>query len=469
MEGKARLLKYVRAVCWRLRFEQFVYIGQTGLLIATLLAVVVIAASRLFVLPYYGQFALGAAGCAVIMTIVYLIYKRFRHNEAIHRLDSYMPDNLLITALGIDEKDTHLASALIRAAETEVGNAFEGFKKRKTTYLNPRMLAGLVGLSTALMLLLLFPSEAQIEANAVVDEKEIIEEVKQDVQEIIEQESLSPVKKELQELAEKLQQAETSEEVLKELVKKQKEIRLKEKRLADDKERSASSEDTSETWTATKERELEALRKISDELAKNMGKAHTALNHIGKAPSLPALANAGNEASIVEEEETGSLAEESAREGQSDGNGQGNEETDSGMDNGEGQSQGGGQSQDQGQSQGEGQGQGQGQGQSQGSGQGSGVTAGGSGVGKEAGGRNLLSVPNHRVGEKEDPSVVGGNLGEGEFLEERETEGPVERGTIRPYEEVVGHYKDSYLQSMERMRLPPDLQDILSDYFTSIE
>ena len=89
--------------------------------------------------------------------------------------------------------------------------------------------------------------------------------------------------------------------------------------------------------------------------------------------------------------------------------------------------------------------------------------------GQDQGGRNLLSIPSNRVGEKADPSVVGGNLGEGEFIEERETEGPVEKGAVRPYKEVVGDYKDAYLKSTDRMQLPPDLQHILSDYFSSIE
>ena len=43
------------------------------------------------------------------------------------------------------------------------------------------------------------------------------------------------MKKELEDLASELENAETSEEVLKELVKKQKEMRLKEQRLAEKK------------------------------------------------------------------------------------------------------------------------------------------------------------------------------------------------------------------------------------------
>ncbi|MCG7334228.1 hypothetical protein MHZ95_02915 [Sporosarcina sp. ACRSM] len=475
MDGKARLFTYVKAVLRRLRFEQFVYTGQTGLFVAILLAVLMIAATRLFVLPHYKAFALGAAGLALVVTIIYLVTKRSRPIEAIRRLDRYMPDNLLLTAMGVDEKDTHLAPALIQAAESEVAHAFEGFKKRRKAYLNALMLAGIIGLSAVLVMLLLIPSEAQLEADAIAKEQEIIEEMKQDVHELIAKETLPDVKKELLELTEKLQQAETSEEALKELVKKQKEMRLKEKRLAERKEHSAQSEDASDTWAQAEEKELDALGRLSDELAKNAGKAHTALNHIGKAPSLPALANAENSPSAIEEGETDPSTEVGSGENQSDGNGQGVGEQEAGMGNeseqGEGQGEGQSQGQGQGQTQGEGTGQSeeQGLGQAQGQSQGSVSGGGGSGAGKGSGGRNLLSIPHHRIGEKGDPSVVDGNLGEGEFIEERETEGPVERGTVRPYQEVVGQYKESYLQSTDRMKLPPDLQHILSDYFSSIE
>ena len=81
----------------------------------------------------------------------------------------------------------------------------------------------------------------------------------------------------------------------------------------------------------------------------------------------------------------------------------------------------------------------------------------------------MLSIPQNRIGEGTDPSVDGGVLGEGEFIEERETNAPTERGTVRPYTEVVGSYKDSYLKSADKMKLPPDLQRILADYFSSIE
>ncbi|WP_318615981.1 hypothetical protein [Sporosarcina sp. YIM B06819] len=475
MDRKSLLTKYVKAALVRLRFEQAIYTLQTGLCMAILFALLVVAASRLFVLPYYGRIAWLVAVLAVVATIIFIIYKRLRKSGAIYRLDRYMPDNLLITAL--DEKigETHLASAIIEAAESKVVTAFEGFKKRDKHYVNVKMLTAIAIASSCLAVLLIFPSEAQLEAGAIVKEKEVIEEVKKEVKELIKKEALPEVKKELQDLAEKLLTAELSEDVLKELVKKQKELRLKEQRLADKQEAASRSDNPAEALTEAEEQELKELGKLTDKLAQHVGKAHSELNKIGKAPTLPALAGASGTSTV-----TGGKPSDTSGEGQGEAtgekDGQSQEENDeqesdgekgegTGQESGSGQVQGSGQ----GAGSGSGSGPGQGSGSGQGTGQGLGSGTGGTGAGQGSGGRNLLSVPYDRVGEKGDPSVVGGNLGKGDFIEEYETQGPVGTGTIRPYQEVVGDYKDSYLKSTEKLQLPPDLQQILSDYFSSIE
>ncbi|MFJ7932979.1 hypothetical protein [Sporosarcina sp. NPDC096371] len=477
MERKPILTKYVNAVLARLRFEQVVHTLQTGLFTATLLAVIVVFASRLFVLPYYGRITWIVAVSALVATIMFMIYKRSRKSEAIHKLDSYMPDNLLITALDDKVGETHLAAALTQEAEAKIATAFEGFKKRKKHYFNPKMFGGFILLATCLTVLVSFPSEAQLEAGAAEKEKEVIEEMKKEVQELVKKEPIPEVKKELQDLAEKLLTAELSEDVLKELVKKQKELRLKEQRLADKKEAATKSDNPADALTDAEEQELKELGKLADKLARNLGKAHSALNNIGKAPTLPALANANTNSSSSASggkpgEASGEGQGEGTGEGQGDSEGDDQKQQDSdnkGEGQGEGQESGQGEGQGEGSGQGTGSGSGKGSGSGSGSGSGQGQGQGGSGAGKGSGGRNLLSVPYDRVGEKGESSVVGGNLGEGDFIEERETQGLVEKGTIRPYKEVVGDYKDSYLKSTDKMKLPPDLQHILSDYFSSIE
>ena len=70
----------------------------------------------------------------------------------------------------------------------------------------------------------------------------------------------------------------------------------------------------------------------------------------------------------------------------------------------------------------------------------------------------MLSIPSERIGTAKNPIVDGGNINEGDYVEEREAHGLTERGTIRPYKEVIGSYKNSYLESTGKMNLSPDLQ-----------
>ena len=63
----------------------------------------------------------------------------------------------------------------------------------------------------------------------------------------------------------------------------------------------------------------------------------------------------------------------------------------------------------------------------------------------------------------------GGPLGDGSNVSEQQGNGPITKGSIRPYEEVVGAYKNSYLESSDRLQLPKDLQNVVQSYFTSIE
>ncbi|MEK3935265.1 hypothetical protein MKY41_08050 [Sporosarcina sp. FSL W7-1349] len=486
------LLQYVRSALRRLQFEKSVHRLQGVLFAATATALLIVAVSRLFVWPHYMRIAAIAAGVVLVSSLLYLFYRRVKRMDAIRKLDAYLADNLLLTALTVNEAETHLASALVRSAETEVADAFERFKKREKHYVNGKMLTGF-GIATILLaVLILFPSEAQREAEAGVKEKEIVEELKKEVKELAKKEPVPEAKKELDSLVDKLQELKIPEEILREVVKKQKELKLQEQDLAEKSTAGESDETSADQLSEEELEQLKSLAKLADALARNVGKAQTALNKIGKAPSLPALASgnptsenssSGNSGSQSPTGEPGSAEGQpgaGAGEGdsQSVGTGQSGQNPSSGQGTGQGSNQGQGNS-GQGQGQGNtGSGQGTGQGTGQGNGQGgtgsgfggSGTGNGqGAGAGTGSGGRTLLSIPFERIGEKSEPSIVKGEHGKGDFIEERSTDGPVEKGSIRPYPEVVGEYKESYLQSADKLQLPSDLQNVLSDYFSSIE
>src|SRR4029079_9303089 len=128
--------------------------------------------------------------------------------------------NLLLTAVSIEESDSLLASPVIEEANLKVSKAYEGFKRREKKFVNVKMLLASIVSSAFLILLITFPSEAQIEAEAIEEEKLIVDEMEKEIKELIEKEKILENKTALEDLLVDLKDAETSEEALKELVKK---------------------------------------------------------------------------------------------------------------------------------------------------------------------------------------------------------------------------------------------------------
>src|SRR5690606_33371287 len=92
----------------------------------------------------------------------------------------------------------------------------------------------------------------------------------------------------------------------------------------------------------------------------------------------------------------------------------------------------------------------------------------GAGAGTGQGNREMLSIPS-RIGGTGETAIDEGELSESEPASVEKGPVDAERGTVRPYREVVGTYSESYFSSAERMKLPPDLQKIVEQYFSSIE
>ena len=450
MESKSRLHKYVKATLVNLRIEKTIYTLQTGLFLAAFCAMLFLLVSRLFVLPYYGCFAVLTAGVMLIGTAIYTLYHRVKKWEAVRQLDSYIPHNLLMTALSIGKSDSALAPVIIQEAETKVSKAFLYFKKRKKVYMNLKMISALIVCCAFIVVLVTFPSEAQLEADTIEKERGIVAGMTKEVQQLIRKEELPEVKKELVNLLDELEVAETSEQALGELVKKQKELRLKEQRLADKKEVANESEDPTDSLTEAEELELAELGEVTAKLAQNVVEMNTALNKIGKKPTFPALADGTGNLSNEDGGEKSATGESSEK-----GKGDGEKSDDNGGAKGEGQ--------------GEGEGEGQGKGKGKGTGTGGTESGKGKGIGSGLGGRDLLTIPNNRIGKQGESLLDGGEVNKGDNIEEKDVDGLAEKGTVRPYKEVVGTYKKSYLESAGKMKLSPELEKVLSNYFTSIE
>ena len=463
MDDKKRLWKAVSSARRSLLFEKFIVGAQKGLLYAVLSATIIYIISRLFVLPYYSRVAIGLAILAFLWQMMRVITNRLSKKEALLTLDSYFTHNELLTALTAKEDNT-LVQSLIKKAFMQKDRALIAFKKRPKKMYQPKMLASTFGLLMLLLLLVTLPAATQQEAKVVEADRDITKEIEKAVDEQLKKELSEQAKKELAELKKVLQEAETSEQALKELVKKQKELMKQEQQLAE-------QQKTSELAQGDLQ-QLNELAALNKELAATAGEAQSELSKLGKPVDLnlqKTIANMNSSsASNQSNAQQGTTASNNNNtSAQNNGNGQNSGGTGQGnsgsqpSNNSQGQ-QGNGSGSGQGQGQ-----QGSGSGTGSGSGSGSGGGNGGLQGGKGSGGRDLLAVPN-RIGGSSDTTIDSGNIGKGDTIEEKGFV-PAIKGDIRPYEEVVGTYKDSYMQSTERLQLPSDLQQMVQNYFTSIE
>lgn len=469
MDRRKSLKQFVYKAKRNLNMEQMMPMLQVGVFIGLAFSAVILVLSRLFVFPYYRTVAVSVAIGVLLLTIVYIWWKRMKERDALHRLDAFYPHNELITALSFKDDRNPLVDALLTKAEEETPHAFQQFKGRKKELWKPKVLIGSLFVSILIGVLFIFPSATQQDALVYEKEQDVIQDLKKEVAKLEKKTETKEIKKELQELQNKLKEMKLSEEALREVVKKQKELKLQEQKLNDKKSLAQENNgEGSKGLTAEEQKQLEELIDLQNSLANSANSTQTALSKLGKPISFD-LENAiaselGTEADAGE----GSESEGSDSDGQNGENQQENNENGNGQGTGgQGNQSGSGQS---GQGQGSGSGSGQGSGQGSGSGSGSGGSGAGSGsgAGLGQGSRDLLSIP-ERIGGSSDPTADGGPLSEGKPVAEQKGPVPVTKGTIRPYEEVIGEYKDSYLESSERMQLPKDLQDIVQSYFSSIE
>ncbi|MEB2298339.1 hypothetical protein LAV72_01690 [Lysinibacillus xylanilyticus] len=482
MEHRKQLRKYIQRAKKSLTVERSIPIAQYGLFLALLSSASLFLVSRLFVWPYYRQTALATFIVVILATVLFMWWKRVKEKAALHTLDDFFSHNELVTALSFEDDQEPLVQSLLTKAVENVEKAFADFKSRKKNVFRPKALIGLFGTAVLLAILYMFPAATQIEAIEVEKEKAVIEDVKKEVAKLEKTAETKEVKEQLKELQNTLKEAETAEEALREVVKKQKELALKEQQLKD--KQTASKDGASDEKGLSKEEveQLKELAKMQQELTQNANATQTAMSKLGK-PASNTLQNAiasANSANNNQQNNTNSNpnqqssanSQPSNQQGQTGQQGQSNSQNGSQQASGKGQGQGSNQSNQQGQGKGQGQGNGQGNGQGQGQGNGNGLSQGtaqgGKGAGTGQGGRDLLTTPK-RMGGSSQTSVDGGALGDGSHVSEQQGNGPITKGSIRPYEEVIGSYKDSYLESSERLQLPKDLQNVVQSYFTSIE
>lgn len=483
MDGQRRLWQAVTSARRSLNVEKVFIALQKGLLYAVLSITLIYFVTRFFVLPYYGVIGAVVATVAFLLPLCQAFWQRVRQREAMLRLDQFYPHNELVTVLTA-KAQSPLVLLLQEKAEMQVGQVLEAFKKRPKQVFQSKVMTAAAGLLVLFLVLTIFPAATQQEAKSIEEDRAITKDLKDKVKEQVEKPVPEETKKELAELQQAIEEAKTSEEALKELVKKQKELTNMEQQLA---------EEAKNGMTPEMQDALNALGQVNTELAEAASEAQTSLSKLGKPVDLNtqksiARMNRGDgqqsgdpsEAGGQQKDSDGTATGQNNNSGSSGSNannqgstGQNSSNTNAGQ-QGSGQSGQGGQSSQQGSGNQPGNGQGS-SGQGQGAGQGGSGQAGSGGAGgqgglmggKGSGGRDLLAIPK-RVGESTGPTTDGGLLGDGETVTDR---GPVSatKGEVRPYAEVIGTYEDSYMQSTDRLQLPSDLQQMVQNYYSSME
>ena len=469
MDRRKYLKQFIRQAKRSLNLEQGLPKLQYGILLAFFVSTAILLVSRLFVFPYYGKIAIYAGIAVLLAVVIFIWWNRVHEKAALQRLDSFYPHNELVTALSLEDQSNPLVGSIMQKAINESPGAFEQFKKREKALWKPKALVGIILIAIMMGALSIFPSATQQQALVIEKEQDVIDDLEKEVAELEKKSESKETKKQLQELQNKLNELDTSEEALREVVKKQKELKLQEQKLKEKQDLAKQdSGEGAEGLTAEEQKQLEELMELQKELANTANSTQTALSKLGKPISFD-LQNAIASEFGSGSTEDGSSGEQSDTSSENEEQQNSNEGNKSSEQSGQGQSQGQNQGQGNG-SQGQNQGQGQGNGAGSGNGQGTGTGNGngGSGAGLGQGSRDMLSIP-ERVGGSSETTADGGPLGEGTAVGEQKGPVPVTKGTIRPYEEVIGNYKDSYLKSSERMQLPKDLQDIVQSYFSSIE
>jgi hypothetical protein len=458
MGSRGKLGGAVARVRRRLLMEWFVRTTVRGLAAGAVTAVALLAASRLFVWPGYGGYAAITAWLTAVAIFIFEWRRAPSRPDSVKMLDSFSKDNVILAAETDGSREGPLSAALADAAAEAADGALERFRSRKGRWMERRPLLITCIAAAAAAVLTLFPSSAQLEAQEAEEERRIIGDLGDHVNELADRTEDPVTENQLGNLAEEIESAASPEEAVREAVKLQRELSLEERfserpesgngRISEDRILTPGEAAAAlAALTGDAEEQLARMGRTSEE-----GK-HASSGEKGTGPTGDAGGQDGTSSSGTGGGESGTEDKENASGGNGGGESEGNGRKTQG---GNGTQSGSGTGSD-GVS-------GSGSGSNGGDGPGSG--SGGSGQGSGDGDRNLVSTPQSPP-EPGDPVLDAGLQKDGTSAAESIV--PAEKGEVRPYAEVQDEYRDAYVEHAGRLGLPEDLQQVLSDYFSSID
>lgn len=513
MDVRQSLFFMLRKVRSQLVVEHFVKQFQNWLFtIASYLLLITFLARFIVIVNLSFYLLIGTIG----FTLLY-VYVSWRKSPqlrmAAHIYDQYVKEERTSTALAIAHEEGLIYELQRKDAIHHMRAMEQRVLKRRKKYMYPKSLILSLCFFSFTALMLLFPNEKIVTANIQKKEIEMIRNTKKELKEEMVNNNNPITKKSLSTVVKELEQMKKAEEALKELIKQREQLALKKMQITEDKtkinehinqlksvelkslaealEANNKDEITNETASlkenvnnlTSEQKELlakmidknsEALTENMDELAKHLqslADSNSKLEQVTEAEST--LQNKINHfqasmlANGIQPSSQLMAATQLAETGQqSSGNEDGqtlNEQTPNGQSNGTKNNQQSGAGK---------QPSNEGSGGKNGSTSGVGGTdsnssANVSGAGTGQGARDLM-IP-EMIDGKKNIETDSGFLNKGNSVEQTEGNGPIVKGTIRPYEEVYQQYEESYREGADRMQLPAELQIIVKDYFSKIK
>ncbi|WP_053366168.1 hypothetical protein [Bacillus sp. FJAT-27245] len=527
MDDKRQFLKLLAPVKRQLRLARVFAAAQYGLASAGAGCVIVLLLARMVVFPYYYEAAAVCSILAFLSVFLFFIRRLPGWKEAAGLYNSYVPEDRVIAAHSFQDQDGPIEKLLIKETVSYMKREQARVLSRKKKYRITKWLAAGILLAAAALSLEQFPNKKIELAEKRKTEIAIVKKAEENISAQMKKEKNPLAKKELEELKKELAKARTPEEALNTIERKKKELVLKELKEKDlnsgleslitemeeaglKKLASAIAEKDVEKAMAEIGRlskdgaqrtpaQSAALKKLAgtdgalsgkqlDSLQKKIKESFQSGNELRELAALQDTVTKqgqmlrgemvakgllrGTLAMGPEKNIHNGQAPSAGGKGKNDPLNSGNAGTQSGSSPNKSSTPGSGSGNGKGNGTGTGDGTGAGQGTGAGGGKGAGSSAGqganpGKGAGLGEGPREFLTIP-EKIGGNTNLESDFGKLGEGN-TSQYESDGPVQRGTIRPYEEVYGEYADSYRNSLDRMKLPGGLENIVKNYFSDLD
>ncbi|MGE6753297.1 hypothetical protein ACQKFO_07590 [Rossellomorea sp. NPDC071047] len=483
-----QLLRQIRKKLW---INQLWYYTQLLLVYAGVFVLSIVSIAALVLIPYWERILW--VGCHFIFIGVAILFYRRRATlkDSALTYDRFVEDNRVTAAYSSLHSGHALSSLVVQDALKKMKRAQPEVLKYRKKRIKPSFL-----LSSGILMLLSFLIFTQWntsfqKANRIVKEKEIIAESSKRITEQAKKKENAPIKEKLLKNNEELEKVKDASKRYDEMIKKVKELEFQKKSIE------KQNEKLQEVKKKIADIKVENVNEAIQE--KNSDKLQQALKQMTKAQmeqllmtlksqdiaSLDELSEIMKESNSVEEQldQLAKLEDELQNEadllkdaiGQNDATGseslaQNSDKSPSDQANSETGANKGPSSSANGNQPGNSDTNSAGEGRDEnGAGTGSGSSPlAGNGAGNGKGSREMLSVPEKIEGQNNMERDTG-KLGEGDNGERFDGNGPVQKGTLRPYEEVYQDYYSSYRKTSDRSTIPKDLENIVQSYFSEID